>query len=209
MTLSLALACSVVVAQPPAADAPSALTLVTAQVAGRQVASQPVARVTLSDAPTTPGISFAASALTSFTGFMMLFGMAASPSPGLPGTDLLWRARLASSLLLLSVGPSVGDLLNHDMSAFLVASGVRSAIVAISWASLELLFTARSPDTLLAVGSLLFITVGSLVWTGWCTADLVRSLFAPQRWVDRTNSQLHSRMPIDEVRQTGGLRFAR
>jgi len=70
-------------------------------------------------------------------------------------------------------------------------------------------WTGSTLDPASLVGSVLFVGLGALVWCGWGVADLVRSAFAPDRWLKRTNEAIRSREPIAEVRQTGGLRFVR
>ncbi len=140
-------------------------------------------RVTLKDAPVTPLTAFGASVLTSLTGFASLIGLlAVSP-------ETATHPRLAASLLLLSVGPSVGDLLAHDAKGFLLGAGGRTALAAASYGVVMAIATASGDSAvLLIVPGILFVTMAAIVWTGWGAADLVRSYFAPQRWVTRQNA---------------------
>jgi hypothetical protein len=141
--------------------------------------------MTLRDAPTTPAQSFSASALTSLTGLVILAGLGAGPARTLPMGDFSLQARIATSLFLLSVGPSVGDLMNHDTAGFLAGAGGRTLLMALGWGAVSLAATDGPP--VLTAGSILFVTLGALIWVAWGATDLVRSLFAPERWVDRQN----------------------
>lgn len=197
MTLAAAVLCASLAAAP--ADAPGVFDY--SHPHPEVVQPEQSVRVTLDDAPTSPGISLLSSSLTSLTGLVTLIGLTAGTPPG--GTfDLAFRARLATSLFLLSTGPSVGDLLNHDLPGFLIGAVSRNVIAALSWGAIELMVTSGNGVT--ASLTLLAVSVGALVWGGWCVADLVRSVFAPQRWVERTNESLRSRRPIPEVTRFGG-----
>ncbi|HZA50334.1 MAG TPA: hypothetical protein VE549_06310 [Myxococcaceae bacterium] len=142
--------------------------------------------VLLTDAPTTSTQAFTASALTSLTGIGVLAALAEGPPRRLPMGDVSFHARIATGLLLLSVGPSVGDLINHDPAGFTGAIG-RTVLVALGWGAFSL--AASTTDGTVIGTSVLFMTLGGLVWLGWASTDLVRSLFAPERWVDRQNRQ--------------------
>jgi hypothetical protein len=154
--------------------------------------------MTLSDAPTTPAQSFTASALTALTGVGILGGLGEGPQPTLPMSDFSFQARIATSLLLLSVGPSMGDLMNHDVSAFIAGSGGRTLLAALGWGAVSLAIT--SSDSVVIAMSTLFVTLGALVWVGWGATDLVRSLFAPERWVDRQNQERFRSRVADSTR---------
>jgi hypothetical protein len=154
--------------------------------------------MTISDAPTTPAQSFTASALTVLTGVGILGGLGEGPQLGLPMSNFSLQARIATSLLLLSVGPSMGDLMNHDVSAFLTGSGGRTLLAALGWGAVSLAIT--SPDSVAIALSTLFVTLGALVWVGWGATDLVRSLFAPERWVDRENQARFRSRVADSTR---------
>jgi hypothetical protein len=143
--------------------------------------------LTLRDAPTTPTQAFTASVLTSLTGIGVLAGLAEGPPRRLPMSDATFSARIATGLLLLSVGPSVGDLMNHDLGGFIAGGAGRTLLVALGWGALSL--AASSTDATVIGTSVLFITLGALVWLGWGATDLLRSVFAPERWVDRQNQQ--------------------
>lgn len=151
------------------------------------VYSQPPRLLTLRDAPTTSTQAFTASALTGLTGIAILAGLAEGPPRQLPMSDLSFHARVATGLLLLSVGPSVGDWMNRDVSGFLAGGIGRTALVALGWGALSL--AASSQDSAVIGTSVLFMTLAGLVWLGWGATDLVRSLFAPERWVDRQNQE--------------------
>lgn len=206
---------------PTGPDAPTALaskrTLLLAaaptQAAPSAATSIAATRATLADAPTSGGAAFLASSLTSFTGLVTLIGMASAPPPGQPGSDFAWRARLAASLFLMSAGPSVGDLLNDDKPLFFVATGLRTLICAVSWAGIELSAAAgtatNSSTPFLVVGTILVVTVGALVWSGWCAVDLVRSFFAPDRWVRRHNERLPLPTRAPSPAPSGGTVFMR
>ena len=187
---TLLLAASILSAAPPGGDAPladdqhsSARAPTGAQSAESQ--SELPRVLTLGDAPTTPGQSFGASALTSFTGLVILGTLGTGPTRGLPMSNFTLQARIATSLLLLSVGPSMGDLMNHDGAGFLAGAGGRTLLVALGWGAVALARVGGAQ--VVTAGSVLFVTLGALVWIGWGATDLVRSLFAPERWVDRQN----------------------
>ena len=149
--------------------------------------------VTVRDAPTTSTQAFTASSLTALTGVSVLGGLALGPPPRLPMSDFTLQARLATGLLLLSVGPSVGDLLNRDVSGFVAGAAGRTLLVALGWGALSL--AASSQDPAVIGSSILFMTLAGLVWLGWGATDLVRSLFAPERWVERQNQRLSTAQP--------------
>lgn len=169
---------------------------------GALTGETPVVAYSVDDAPSTPGQSFLASGLTSFTGLMVLFGLPTGPPTSLPMGTFAFTSRLATSLFLMSAGPSMGDLLNHDAQGFLIGALGRSALVALSWGAVAVASTP-GVDPLLSVTSVLFVTVAGLVWTGWCTVDLVRALFAPARWVEREND----RRGVPRKRSSGVFEF--
>jgi len=186
---TLLLAASILCAATPREDAPladdphSSGRATGAHSSGSQ--SELPRVLTLRDAPTTPGQSFAASALTSLTGLVILGTLSTGPTRGLPWSNFTLQARIATSLLLLSAGPSMGDLMNHDGAGFLAGAGGRTLLVALGWGAVALARVGGAQ--VLTAGSILFVTLGALVWIGWGATDLVRSLFAPERWVDREN----------------------
>lgn len=141
------------------------------------------------DAPTSVIGSVAASGATSFTGFVLLTTLGTGLPAGLPMSAVSFNLRLATSLFLMSTGPSVGDLLNQDVGGFLVGALGRSALVGLGWGAVML---ASQPDNgvLDAASAALVVTMAALAWTGWCAADLLRSLFAPYRWAQRQNERL-------------------
>lgn len=141
------------------------------------------------DAPTSVLGSVLASGATSFTGFALLTTLGTGLPAGLPMSEVSFNLRLATSLFLMSAGPSVGDLLNHDLSGFLVGALGRSALVGVSWGAVLL---ASQPDSgaLGAAGAALVVTMAALAWTGWCAVDLLRSFLAPDRWAERQNERL-------------------
>jgi hypothetical protein len=168
------------------------------QVVGSEpsgIPPRPPRVMTLSDAPTTPGQSFGASVLTSLTGVVILGGLGAGPPRTLPMGDFSLQARIATSLFLLSVGPSVGDLMNHDTAGFLAGAGGRTLLMALGWGAVSLAATDGPP--VLTAGSILFVTLGALIWVGWGATDLMRSLFAPERWVDRQNQSFRISGVVD------------
>ena len=157
--------------------------------------TDPVPRrlMTLRDAPTTSTQAFTASSLTALAGVAILAGLALGPSTQLPMGEFTFHARLGTALLLLSVGPSMGDLMNHDLPAFIAGAAGRTLLVALGWGAFSL--AASSQDPTVIGTSILFMTLAGLVWLGWGSTDLVRSLFAPERWVDRQNQQLTTGRP--------------
>ncbi|HYX90691.1 MAG TPA: hypothetical protein VE782_03965 [Myxococcaceae bacterium] len=177
----------------------------TARAESSSLEPGPPRVMTLKDAPTTPGQSFGASVLTSFTGMVILGGIGLGPTRGLPMSDFSVQARIATGLFLLSVGPSVGDLMNHDTGGFLAGAGGRTLLTALGWGAVSLARVDRAP--ILTASSTLFVTLGALVWIGWGATDLVRSLLAPERWVDRQNRTRRSSGVADPTRgSAGGVR---
>jgi hypothetical protein len=186
MIAPAALLAATLCAATPPADAPLRTPLLGDAPPRAEVEEAPL--YTLADAPTTPGQAFGASLLTATTGLVMLIGLIAGPiTINQPASELAFYSRLGTGLFLLGVGPSMGDLLNHDARAFLLGAGGRTVLAALGAGAIAL--AASSPaDPALIGTSVLFVALGSLVWTGWGAADLVRSLFAPERWVDRQNA---------------------
>ncbi|MBX5483454.1 MAG: hypothetical protein IRZ16_16655 [Myxococcaceae bacterium] len=176
--------------------------------AGTAALEADVVRYTEADAPTTPQVAFLASAFTSLTGLATTFGLFAQPPSSLPLSGFGWRARLATSLFLLSTGPSVGDLLNGDWGAFAIGAGGRTLLSWLAWGAVEYVSSTPGVDGMLIFGTVLLVTVTALVWTGWCAIDLVRAAFAPGRWAERMNASVHPRAPIAEVRRAGALALA-
>ncbi|MGA9521074.1 MAG: hypothetical protein WBV82_06395 [Myxococcaceae bacterium] len=212
---TLALTASLLAATPVPADAPTAAGAgfrVHAARESRDAKVQALTRYTVADAPTTPFGSFAASGLTSLTGlFVGVFALTSLPDEGLPGSTFSFHARMSTALLLLSAGPSVGDLMNHDPRGFLMGALGRTAIAALGYGALAWAVSSGGSSGATLVASMV-LGLGGLGWLGWSIADLVRSFFAPRRWVDRQNQALTagavpSRAPIPEVRQTGALRL--
>jgi hypothetical protein len=197
-------AASILLEATPGVDAPLAIELPQSESSSLESALPRV--MTLKDAPTTPGQSFGASVLTSFTGLVILGGIGIGPTRGLPMSDFSVQARIATGLFLLSVGPSVGDLMNHDTGGFLAGAGGRTLLTALGWGAVSLARVAGAREILTA-SSILFVTLGALVWVGWAATDLVRSLLAPERWVDRQNGTRRASGVVDPTRgSAGGVR---
>ncbi len=144
-------------------------------------------RVTLRDAPVGAGTAFAVSAVTGLTGLLNLFTLFVGPPLSLPGSELALHGRIATSLLLMSVGPSMGDLLVGDGAGFLIGAGGRTLIAALGYGTVMALQGQWSRSPAAVVLGVLFTTALGFGWVGWGLVDLVRSAFAPQRWVDREN----------------------
>jgi hypothetical protein len=171
-------------------------------------------RVTYVDAPVSGLTAFGASALTAMTGLFNLMSIALRPPPGLPMSTFALHARISASLLLMSVGPSMGDLLTHNTVGFLIGAGGRTLLAGLSYATV-MLMQGQGSNPLVVLGGLLFVTMAALAWTGWGGADLVRAFFAPDRWVVRENarrraearSQVPSRPPTPAPGEPGVFRM--
>ncbi len=212
-----ALTASLLVSAPVPADAPTTVGAGLRVHAARGSQADPAQeprRYTVADAPTSPFGAFAASGLTSLTGlFVGVFALVALPDEGLPGNTFTFHARMSTGLLLLSTGPSVGDLLNDDPRGFLVGALGRTTIAAAGYGLLAWAAETRGAPAPTLLASIV-AGLGGLAWMGWSIADLVRSFRAPRRWVERQNRALMAesvpvppRAPIPEVRQTGALRL--
>lgn len=175
-------------AQPPAE--PSAPSAVVA-----------LGRVTLRDAPVSQGGAFAASALTGATGLVSLISLLAGPPIEAPGTLFSRHARVATALFLMSVGPSMGDLLSADLGGFLLGAGGRVVMAGIGYATVMALEGQWQNAPLAVLTGVLFTGLLGLAWTAWGLVDLTRSAFAPQRWVTRQNRPLRAAHPEHPTRQ--------
>lgn len=160
-----ALVLTAVVSTVPASDAPLHLGIDASEVTANLLGTQPrVDPSLLAFAPTSPGVAFAASAVSTGVGLFMIAGFTtlAALSSGLPLPLALAGAGLG--FLLVDFGPNVGDLLNGDWGRF-----VRNG--------------------LLRIGAVLLSVVlgpyGVLLWLGWAALDVVNARYAPARWVER------------------------
>ncbi len=158
-------------------------------------------RVTLRDAPVSQGAAFAASAFTGATGMVSIISLLAGPPLDAPGTLFSRHARVATGLFLLSVGPSMGDLLTGDVGGFLLGGGGRVVMAGLGYATVMALEGQWQNAPLAVLTGVLFTGLLGLGWTAWGLVDLARSAFAPQRWVTRQNRARRAAQPQPPSRQ--------